>query len=155
MLSGGQNWTRVYARDSGFPQVIHSTKRFSGSTGLEEYIGHGIRMALTLSVENGTLVFTSAGYFIDCGGFCFRLPHWLAPGKTVVTHSETTGNEFLFTLELSHPLFGTLIRQEALYSEVQHAPAHRPDRRDRVLRPPPCRTFGGHRRHRTRFDLAR
>ena len=93
--SGGQNWTRVYARASGFPQVIHSTKRFSGSTGLEEYIGHGIRMALTLSVENGTLVFTSAGYFIDCGGFCFRLPRWLAPGKTVVTHRETTGNEFL------------------------------------------------------------
>ena len=117
--SDGQNWTRVYARDSGFPQVIHSTKRFSGSTGLEEYIGHGIRMALTLGVENGTLVFTSAGYFIDCGGFCFRLPHWLAPGKTVVTHSETTGSEFLFTLELSHPLFGTLIRQEALYSEVR------------------------------------
>jgi hypothetical protein len=117
--SGGQNWTRVYARASGFPQVIHSTKRFSGSTGLEEYIGHGIRMALTLSVENGTLVFTSAGYFIDCGGFCLRLPRWLTPGKTVVTHRETTGNQFLFTLELSHSLFGTLIRQEALYWEVR------------------------------------
>jgi hypothetical protein len=117
--SAGQNWTRVYARASGFPQVIHSTKRFSGSTGLEEYIGHGIRMALTLSVENGTLVFTSSGYFIDCGGFCFRLPRWLTPGKTVVTHSETMGNQFLFTLELSHSLFGTLIRQEALYSEVR------------------------------------
>jgi hypothetical protein len=117
--SAGQNWTRVYARASGFPQVIHSTKRFSGSTGLEEYIGHGIRMALTLSVENSTLVFTSAGYFIDCGGFYLRLPRWLTPGKTVVTHSETTGNQFLFTLELSHSLFGTLVRQEALYSEVR------------------------------------
>lgn len=117
--SGGQNWTRVYARKSGFPQVIHSTKRFAGSTGLEEYIGYRIRMALTLSVENGTLVFTSAGYFIDCGGFRLRLPRWLAPGKTVVTHSETTRSQFLFTLDLSHPVFGTLIRQEALYSEVR------------------------------------
>ena len=39
--------------------------------------------------------------------------------KTVVTHRETAGDEFLFTLDLSHPWFGTLIRQEALYSEVQ------------------------------------
>jgi hypothetical protein len=117
--SGGQNWTRVYAREMGFPQVIHSTKRFSGSTGLEEFIGHGIRMSLTLSVENGTLVFTSAGYFIDFGRLCLRLPRRLEPGKTVVTHRETGGNEFLFTLNLSHPLFGTLIHQEAIYTEVQ------------------------------------
>lgn len=117
--SGGQNWTRVYARKSGFPQVIHSTKRFSGSTGLEEYIGHGIRMALTLSVENGTLVFTSDGYFLDVGWLCLRLPRWLAPGKTIVTHHETAGHEFRFTLDLSHPFFGTLIHQEALYTEVQ------------------------------------
>jgi hypothetical protein len=117
--SGGQNWTRLYARKSGFPQIIHSTKRFSGSTGLEEYIGHGIRMALTVSVENGTLLFTSAGYFIDLGWLCLRLPRWLAPGQTVVTHRETAGDEFLFALDLTHPWFGTLVHQEALYAEVQ------------------------------------
>ena len=117
--SSGQNWTRVYARKSGFPQVIHSTKRFSGPTGLEEYIGHGIRMALTLSVDNGTLVFTSAAYFIDFGRLRLRVPRWLAPGQTVVTHRETAGDEFLFTLDLTHPWLGTLIHQEALYTEVQ------------------------------------
>ena len=117
--SSGQNWTRVYAQKSGFPQVIHSTKRFSGPTGLEEYIGHGIRMALTLSVDNGTLVFTSAAYFIDFGRLRLRVPRWLAPGQTVVTHRETAGDEFLFTLDLTHPWLGTLIHQEALYTEVQ------------------------------------
>jgi Domain of unknown function (DUF4166) len=117
--SGGQNWTRIYGRPSGFPQVIHSTKRFSGPTGLEEYVGTGVSMALTLSVEKSALFFNSAGYFIQFGHWSMRLPRWLEPGQTTVSHREIAEGAFLFTLHVQHPWLGTLVHQEAVYREVE------------------------------------
>jgi hypothetical protein len=113
--SGGQIWTRCYGNLSGFPQVIHSAKRFSGPTGLEEHIGFGISVALMLSARRNGLVFSSAHYDLTFGRIRIRLPRWLSPELTV-THEETQAPHFLFTLELAHPILGTLIRQEAAFT---------------------------------------
>jgi len=116
--SGGQIWTRLCARRSGFPQVIHSAKRFAGPTGLEEYVGCGIAMALNISVEHEALVFRSAGYCLEIGPLRLALPKWLTPGVMTVVHSDLGGGEFRFTLDVVHPRFGTLIRQSAKFREV-------------------------------------
>lgn len=117
--TGGQVWTRLYAKRGGFPQVIHSAKRFAGPTGLEEYIGYGIAMALRLTVEDGTLAFRSAGYNLKLGRFRLPLPRWLTPGQLTVTHRETGAGTFEFALDLSHPLFGELLHQSGQYRD-QH-----------------------------------
>ncbi len=116
--SGGQIWTRMYARRSGFPQVVHSAKRFSGATGLEEYVGRGVGMALTVHVEDGALLFKSAGYFVQVGGRRVRLPRWLTPGALTVTHRDYGAGRFLFALDVVHPRFGPCIHQAALFKEA-------------------------------------
>jgi hypothetical protein len=116
--SGGQIWTRICARRNGFPQVIHSAKRFAGPTGLEEYVGYGISMALRISVEREAMVFRSVHYSLQAGPLRLMLPPWLTPGDLTVTHSDRGGGAFRFTLEIIHPRFGRLIRQSAVFREA-------------------------------------
>jgi hypothetical protein len=116
--TGGQIWTRIYARRNGFPQVIHSSKRFSGPTGLEEYVGFGVSMALRMLVDGQALLFRSAGYFVQLGQLRLALPAFLTPGDLTVAHTDLGSGEFQFTLEIIHPRFGTLIRQSAVFREA-------------------------------------
>jgi hypothetical protein len=118
VATDGQIWTRICARRNGFPQVIHSSKRFSGATGLEEYVGFGVSMALRIAVEGEALLFRSAGYSVQLGVWRLKLPAFLTPGALTVAHTDLGGGEFRFTLEVIHPRFGRLVRQSAVFREA-------------------------------------
>jgi hypothetical protein len=118
MATGGQIWTRLYARRKGFPQVIHSSKRFAGPTGLEEYVGCGIGITLTVYAREGALVFRSKDYFLQVFGRRLFLPEWLAPGTLYVTHAELPDEKFSFILQIFHPRLGLLLRQMAIFREI-------------------------------------
>lgn len=109
--SGGQCWTQIYTRTRGFPQAIHSAKRFAGPTGLEEYLGRGLGMALRVAVVDGGLEFRSDHYFVALGTWHLRLPHWMGPGRTIVRHIDRGQGAFEFSLSLRHPLLGVLVHQ--------------------------------------------
>ena len=115
--SGGQVWTRLYGRRSGHPQVIHSAKSFAGATGLEEHIGRGFGMALTVRADADALIFTSDHYFWQAGRLRLRLPQWLAPGTTVVTHQHLGSSRFAFDLKVTHALLGELVNQHGLFRD--------------------------------------
>jgi hypothetical protein len=115
--SGGQFWMRIYGRRRGFPQVIHSAKRFSGPTGLEEYVGCGIGIALLVTVADGALHFISDHYFLKIGSVRLRLPRVLAPGRMRVSHIDCGHGWFAFMLCLDHPLLGRLVHQTAMFRE--------------------------------------
>jgi hypothetical protein len=116
---GGQFWTRQYGRSHGFPQIVHSAKRFSGPTGLEEYIGFGIGIALTILERDGALIFRSRSYFLRLFGRRIGLPALLSPGRLEVGHHDRGGGTFAFTLDLVHPLFGALIRQTVKFHDTK------------------------------------
>ena len=116
--SGGQIWSRMYGRKRGFPQVIHSAKRFAGATGLEEYVGRGIGMALRVEPMADGLRFVSDHYFVMIGGARWRLPRWAEPGRTKVEHHDLGSGRFAFDLELCHPLLGQLVVQHALFDDA-------------------------------------
>lgn len=116
-----QHWTRIYARPGRLPQVIHSTKRFAGPTGLEECVGGGVGvgvgMSLQLGVERRTLVFRSTGFFVRIGAASIPIPAWLTPGVIEVRHREERGGRFSFTLTVSHPWLGVMVHQTAFFED--------------------------------------
>lgn len=112
-----QYWTRQYGRRHGFPQVIHSAKRFAGPTGLEEYLGYGIGIALRLRVAGGALLFEGDHYFVRLFGLRLRLPRWAEPGRLTVGHRDLGDGRFVFSLDLAHPLLGAMIHQSAIFAE--------------------------------------
>ncbi|MGH7949031.1 MAG: DUF4166 domain-containing protein [Candidatus Binataceae bacterium] len=117
-LSATQAWTRLYHENGKLPQVIRSTKRFAGPTGLEECVSAGIGMTLAVSVEQRALVFRSTEYFWRCGSLRFRIPEWLTPGHIAVIHREERTGRFSFTLIVTHPWFGETIRQVGFFRDA-------------------------------------
>ena len=75
-------------------------------------------MALRIVVADRSLLFGSAGYFLQLWRLRVPLPAFLTPGVLTVTHTDLGSGEFQFTLEIVHPRFGQLVRQSAVFREA-------------------------------------
>ncbi len=113
---GGMVWDRYYHHRNGKIVRVQSTKRIDVQHGLAEHIGAGLGMALTLSEENGALIFTSNHYFWQWGKTRWRLPEALTPGKTIVRQIAIDDKQFIFELDVQHPLLGQMYYQRGIFS---------------------------------------
>ena len=118
LASGGQIWTRLYARRKGFPadhpfgQTLCRADRPRGASRLRRRHGADVH------AEHGALIFRSAVYYLRIGRWRFTLPRFLSPGKLTVGHAEMGDGSFLFTLDLAHPLLGELVHQRAIFEDT-------------------------------------
>ncbi|WP_324752053.1 DUF4166 domain-containing protein [Roseovarius sp. Pro17] len=119
IAGNGQFWIRQYGRQAGFPQVVHSSKRFAGPTGLEEYIGFGIGMALNVEAAEHALMFKSDHYFLSIFGRHIRLPKVISPGDLVIGHHDLGDGKFRFSLCLKAWLFGEMLSQDAVFRDAK------------------------------------
>ena len=119
IAGNGQFWIRQYGRKSGFPQVVHSSKRFAGPTGLEEYIGYGIGMALRVEAAPDALMFKSDHYFLSLFGRRLRIPRILSPVALVIGHHDLGEGQFRFSMRLNAGLFGEVLSQDAVFRDAK------------------------------------
>jgi hypothetical protein len=117
----GQSWTRIYTTPGRFPHVVHSVKRFCGPTGIEEYVGCGIGMTLSVTVDDGALTFRSQSYYLELRNRRVHCPRLLEPGIMEIVHRDEPAlageGGFSFRLTLTHRRFGCLIRQLAYFRD--------------------------------------
>ena len=114
----GTTWTRRYS----FPERprfdVRSTKSRSGDRELTEHIGCGFSMRLHLFERNRDLYFVSHAYEWTVLGVTLRIPHWLTPGTTTVSHEQLCGKLFRFTLSVDHPFLGRTIYQDGYFEDA-------------------------------------
>lgn len=115
---GAQIWNRKYSSNKTAAQLISSRKQFSGPTGLEEMLGYGIGMTLKLTANSESIFFTADRFFMTFFGRRVYLPAFATPGHLTITHTDLGEGNFCFGMTLTHSLFGNLVNQNVLFTDV-------------------------------------
>jgi hypothetical protein len=117
----GVEWRREYRWPGRSPCLVRSTKVIGPDGALVEELPAGLRMALDVYEQAGNLHFVSRGYYFEVTIALIRrrlrlmLPAWLSPGTTHVEHIDQAGGWFLFTMTVTHPLFGEVFYQSGRF----------------------------------------
>ncbi len=116
--NGAQIWNRKYSSNKSAAQLISSRKQFTGPTGLEEMLGYGIGITLKLTADAESIFFTADRFFMTFFGRRVYLPAFATPGHLTITHTDLGNGNFCFGMTLTHRLFGNLVNQNVLFTDV-------------------------------------
>lgn len=126
------NWTKgddtkamFWHRTMQFPgkplSEFRSRMEYIGGDEIIEYVKYGLGMRMRMSVDDGALVFTSAGYVWDIGLARIPIPAWAILGDAKITERAISDKEFYIDFNMVHPLFGHTFSYSGNFS-IQEAP---------------------------------
>ncbi len=113
-------WDRVFK----FPERNHyhfkSHMEHTGDNEVIEFVRFGVGMRLTVTAENGAMVFRDAGYIWRLFGRDIPIPVGLLFGRAYVEERPVDENKFAMRMVLEHPLFGVMFRYEGAFNLQRH-----------------------------------
>ena len=115
---GGVVWERRYDFGGANPIVAKTTKRCDGRGRLLECFGTTAGMTLKVFEENAELHFVSEDFFLRIGKWKVLLPNAFSPGTLHVTQKDEGEGNFRFTMDVTHPVFGTIATQDGVFRQV-------------------------------------
>lgn len=100
------HWKRTLTYPDGKVDYFCSQMHYAGKNRLIETIGFGFGLTLQVTVDNGDLLYRSAGHFWRCGRFKLNIPDWLLLGSATIREHAVSNDAFYLDFTLTHPLWG-------------------------------------------------
>ncbi len=116
---GGVVWERRYDFEGAGDVVAKTTKRCDGRGRLLECFGATAGMTLKVFEQDSELHFVSEDFFLRIGNWKVLLPAALSPGTLHVVQKDEGEGAFRFTMDVVHPLFGTIATQDGVFRQLK------------------------------------
>ncbi len=115
---GGVVWERRYDFAEAGDVVAKTTKRCDGRGRLLECFGVTAGMTLRVFEQDAELHFVSEDFFLRLGNWKVLLPAAFSPGTLHVVQKDEGEGAFRFTMDVDHPVFGTIATQDGVFRQV-------------------------------------
>jgi hypothetical protein len=102
----GMSWHRRFEFPGHPGTVFRSYMVHAGGDEIIEYVRFGLGIRMKMSVEQGSLIYSSTGYQWDIGRWSLRFPTWLILGAGRIRETGLSDSAFEMDFEMRHPLFG-------------------------------------------------
>jgi len=109
-------WHRTLDFPDKPPLIFSSRMEHIKGDEIIEYVRFGMGIRMSISVDNGALVFNSKGYVWNIGGIRLPIPAWLILGDARIIEKATAGNKFYINFEMIHPLMGKTFSYSGTFS---------------------------------------
>ncbi|MCW8826951.1 MAG: DUF4166 domain-containing protein [Gammaproteobacteria bacterium] len=100
------HWHRLFYFPNHAPYPFSSHMEYLGDNMVVEFVRFGLGLRLKLSVDEGALCYTTAGYLWRIGPLHLRLPDWLLLGSGTIIERGLDSEQIELDFTLKHPLFG-------------------------------------------------